>query len=273
MLKLLFLNFAGSLYPYTLRDIHLYSSVHWVDFLLFTTRVMPYSKTLSNWLIILGFKYFQVLNWFKTQEETKNAIKSLIKFILGFDALTTQQPRSFSYSRVLLWKFFRAFSIYAHCSRRSTKPPINELRATNGNLPSVRAEWLCGFCDGESTFYINLSGGRVVLSFIIKQAAVSASSLFAIQDYFGEGSIRWDDANLQYLRFEIGSTRAITEKLIPFFEKYPLLTSKQLNFLDFKKVAELVNTNKHLTPSPVGGPLGRTRGGKVFKRFNLLNHG
>jgi hypothetical protein len=208
MLKLLLLNFAGCLYPYTLRDIHLYSSAHWVGFALFTTRVTPYSKTLSNWLIILGFKYFRVLNWFKSQEETKNAIKSLIKFLLGFDTLTTQQPRYFPYPLGRLWKLFRAFSLYSNCSRRSTKLPIYELRATYGSLPSVSASWLCGFADGESTFYINLSGGRVVLSFIIKQAAVSASSLFAIQEFFGEGSIRWDDANSQYLRFEIASTRA-----------------------------------------------------------------
>jgi len=35
--------------------------------------------------------------------------------------------------------------------------------------------------------------------------------------------------------------------LIPFFDKYNLLTSKQLNFLDFKKVANIIQEGRHLT--------------------------
>jgi len=39
----------------------------------------------------------------------------------------------------------------------------------------------------------------------------------------------------------------IVDTIIPFFEKYPILGIKDLDFTDFKKVAYLVKTKKHLT--------------------------
>ncbi len=35
--------------------------------------------------------------------------------------------------------------------------------------------------------------------------------------------------------------------IIPFFEKYPILGYKGLDFLDFKSVAEIIKTKEHLT--------------------------
>ena len=37
------------------------------------------------------------------------------------------------------------------------------------------------------------------------------------------------------------------EFIIPFFEKYPILGQKSLDFEDFKKVAKLVKIKNHLT--------------------------
>ncbi len=39
----------------------------------------------------------------------------------------------------------------------------------------------------------------------------------------------------------------ITEKIIPFFRKYPLKTVKLLDFYDFIKIAELMREGSHLT--------------------------
>jgi hypothetical protein len=40
----------------------------------------------------------------------------------------------------------------------------------------------------------------------------------------------------------------IVNTIIPFFEKYPIVGIKSLDFADFKKVAEMVKSKKHLTP-------------------------
>lgn len=39
----------------------------------------------------------------------------------------------------------------------------------------------------------------------------------------------------------------IRDKIIPFFEKYPLYGFKKENYLDFKKVSELMENKAHLT--------------------------
>jgi len=39
----------------------------------------------------------------------------------------------------------------------------------------------------------------------------------------------------------------LTDKIIPFFKKYPIMGEKYLNFEDFCRVAELIKDKKHLT--------------------------
>jgi hypothetical protein len=182
-----------------------------------------------------------VLNWCRRLAQLDNFRLYIIK---GF--AYTQFDSHFNH-----FQYRRYYSSVSSNSCGSYS--IEELHATLGELPAIRSEWLCGFADAESCFYVNIrknkakTGYQVVLTFFINQAAVSASSLFAIKKYFGCGTIRWNDADRKYLRFEIGSNRDIIEKVIPFFEQFPLKTSKQLNFLDLKKVAEIIKANKDLT--------------------------
>lgn len=39
----------------------------------------------------------------------------------------------------------------------------------------------------------------------------------------------------------------IVNIIIPFFDKYPVIGLKKLDYLDFKKISELVKTKYHLT--------------------------
>lgn len=122
------------------------------------------------------------------------------------------------------------------------------------NLPEVDPNWLVGFADGEASFYITISDSkthnklpRIERRFSIRESGESASSLFAIQKLFGKGNIRWDDTNKKYLRYEIRSFDAITSIIIPFFNEFPLFTSKRANFLDLEKVANMIKAKEHLT--------------------------
>ena len=47
--------------------------------------------------------------------------------------------------------------------------------------------------------------------------------------------------------FTVSKFSDITEKIIPFFKKYPILGVKALDFADFCKVAEMMKDKKHLT--------------------------
>jgi hypothetical protein len=48
--------------------------------------------------------------------------------------------------------------------------------------------------------------------------------------------------------FKVTSYSDISEKIIPFFNKYPILGVKFNEFEDFKKVANLMEKRLHLTP-------------------------
>ena len=47
--------------------------------------------------------------------------------------------------------------------------------------------------------------------------------------------------------FHVTKFTDITNNIIPFFEKYPVIGVKLDNYKDFCKVAELVSDKKHLT--------------------------
>lgn len=47
--------------------------------------------------------------------------------------------------------------------------------------------------------------------------------------------------------YRVESLSEITNVIIPHFEKYPLITQKQADFLLFKEVADLMNRKEHLT--------------------------
>ena len=49
--------------------------------------------------------------------------------------------------------------------------------------------------------------------------------------------------------FVVTNFSDISEKIIPFFDKYPLEGSKNLDFRDFCKIAEIVKSKDHLTVS------------------------
>jgi hypothetical protein len=46
--------------------------------------------------------------------------------------------------------------------------------------------------------------------------------------------------------FIITKIDLIVEHVIPFFDKYPILGSKQSNFLDFKSAAYIIKNKEHL---------------------------
>ena len=49
------------------------------------------------------------------------------------------------------------------------------------------------------------------------------------------------------MTLKIVSTSQLIDKVIPHFDKYPLLTQKRLDFELFKKAVNIINKKEHLT--------------------------
>jgi len=66
-----------------------------------------------------------------------------------------------------------------------------------------------------------------------------------IREYFGCGYIRRDYSD-KTVKFEVRDHNDLMTKIIPHFEKFPLLSSKQKDFELSKKICKMVDSKLHL---------------------------
>ena len=116
------------------------------------------------------------------------------------------------------------------------------------------ASWIVGFTDGEGCFHISINripemslGWQVLPEFRIVQHEKDEEVLYKIKNYFGFGSIEINnkDQNATRKGFRVRGLKNLN-KIIDFFEKNQLQTSKRKNFEIFKQVIELMNNKEHL---------------------------
>ena len=117
------------------------------------------------------------------------------------------------------------------------------------NLPA----YLSGYVDGEGCFCVTFNkskrhkfGWDIRPSFSVSQNRDRAEVLNLMKNYFGCGFIRPDRSD-QTLKYEIRSVLELVEKIVPHFEKFPLLSSKQKEFEVFAKICREMNQARHLT--------------------------
>ena len=53
--------------------------------------------------------------------------------------------------------------------------------------------------------------------------------------------------NEKSVQYRVGSLKDLNDKIIPHFDKYPLITQKKADFILFKKIINLMNNKEHLT--------------------------
>jgi LAGLIDADG endonuclease len=142
----------------------------------------------------------------------------------------------------------------------------NSPAAENQQERLIRIGWITGFVDGEGCFSINFirqpdrpgrkgytTGFQVAHEFAVTQGAKSVECLRMLRRFFGVGQIylnrRYDNHKEHLQRYCVRKRSDLLKTIIPFFEQYPLQTSKQGDFLKFVKCLRLVETNSHLTSS------------------------
>ena len=132
------------------------------------------------------------------------------------------------------------------------------LNITPANRPTVLSspiedkQWLVGFVEGEGSFQIvtqkikDKITGRVSLRFTLTQHIRDNILMKSLVEYLGCGRYI-PTATRKEVYFTVSNQKDINNIIIPLFQKYPLLGSKQQDFLDFVKVSELLKSKAHLT--------------------------
>lgn len=119
-------------------------------------------------------------------------------------------------------------------------------KATSSDNQQERLDpwWIVGFVDGEGCFSVSncknhtcKSGYQIFYEFVVTQSETSKSALEAIQKYFGCGHIyinrRHDNHKYNLLRYCVRRQDDLKQKIVPFFRKYQLQTTKREQFNKF----------------------------------------
>jgi LAGLIDADG endonuclease len=111
--------------------------------------------------------------------------------------------------------------------------------------------YISGYADGEGCFTVSISpratlvmGWEVRPSFSVSQNGDRAEVLHALKAYFGCGSIRPDRSD-KTLKWETRRLEDLLERVVPHFERYPLLSGKRLDFERFAAVCRLMADGAH----------------------------
>lgn len=116
------------------------------------------------------------------------------------------------------------------------------------------AEYISGFVDGEGCFSVSFTkrprfivGWETKPSFSVSQNHDRAEQLFIMQKHFGCGFMREGKSD-RTIKYEVRRLDDLLEKVIPHFEKYPLLSSKQRDVESLKAVCLIMKNNEHTKP-------------------------
>ena len=113
--------------------------------------------------------------------------------------------------------------------------------------------WLAGFTSAEGCFLIRIINSssfpekdfRVQLIFKLTQHSRDDYLMKSLIEFCKCGKVFKHSKDA--VVFNVSKLSDLNQKIIPFFDKYPILGVKSEDFLDFCKVAELMQNKAHLT--------------------------
>uniref|UniRef100_UPI0030038D3E LAGLIDADG homing endonuclease n=1 Tax=Elmerina hispida TaxID=1245649 RepID=UPI0030038D3E len=130
---------------------------------------------------------------------------------------------------------------------------FNKLFFSTICITQLNPYFITGFCDAESSFQIVIIknknsklGWSVQPFFTIGLHSRDLVLLSKIKSYFSCGTIVKNEIQNE-VSFRVSSLQDLTEKIIPHFLNYPLLTQKKADFLLFKQATDLLLKKSHLT--------------------------
>lgn len=106
--------------------------------------------------------------------------------------------------------------------------------------PTTFSKWLVGVVDGDGTFHFHKTRKNVWTFYFKVGPALSAGNynlrlLYFIKKILGVGSVNVPNSKDNSAEYRIRDRKAIIHSILPIFDKYTLLTSKQFHYQLFRK--------------------------------------
>jgi hypothetical protein len=119
-------------------------------------------------------------------------------------------------------------------------------------IPDDLGHYVAGFVDGEGSFNVPIRRERdrtmplrAGLSFNVSQLGRQMPDL--LQEVFERGTVRERKDGVVY--YEVTRPKDLTDRVFPFFERYPLRGPKLEDLAVFRKITALVQSGEHLSPN------------------------
>lgn len=106
-------------------------------------------------------------------------------------------------------------------------------------------QWFVGFVDSDGAFSVteNKRNNTWNLSFSLTQSTYNAKLIFFIKKILGIGGINIEKEK-GLITYRCRNRQDIKKIILPIFEKYKLLTSKEYKFLKFKEICNILDSDK-----------------------------
>lgn len=144
------------------------------------------------------------------------------------------------------------------------------LLSNNIILPTLKDSWISGFTDAEGCFNINIiarkdtvTGYRLTPRFFLDQKD-AFETLNYIGNLFGFGRVYLRSGTQDVYRYGVDSFKGLNP-ITNYFNTYPLKTKKQISFLNWSKVYNMLLNKEHLTDE------GLSKIREIKKTINLNN--
>ncbi len=116
--------------------------------------------------------------------------------------------------------------------------------------------YIAGFVDGEGSFHVALqrnpstrAGWQLVPEFRVSQDVSRLEVLILIQQRLDCGALRENhrssESDSTYV-YVVRRRSDLLQKVVPFFERSPLLSCKQAEFLTFARIVRAMDQGQHL---------------------------
>jgi hypothetical protein len=116
--------------------------------------------------------------------------------------------------------------------------------------------YISGYVDGEGSFSVSIQrnptcrvGFQLVPEFHVSQNGDRVQVLEVIRTRLGCGRIRPNSRRDRAVVLVVRDRKALLERVIPFFERSPLLSAKQADFQTFARIVRAMALGQHLTDS------------------------
>ena len=115
-------------------------------------------------------------------------------------------------------------------------------------------DYVVGFVDGEGCFSVSIrphptvtygTGCVIGTVFAVSQHHDNLGVLNELKRYFGIGNIRSKGPLSSVMVYNVTKRDDLRSAITPFFERHPLRTSKQQDFLKFREIVELMSEKAH----------------------------